>query len=880
MSGEYLPIGAVSVSGEEDDGGAHVWHFTAEDGARAEVALLAEDLARVRLVPSGREPAPSWAVAREEWPAIDVRAERQDGVLALTTPAMRVQLDLDPFRVSFQWPDGASFAADDPQLGMGSVPRIGPKDLPSVDFPTGSLHCTKRLEPGARIFGCGERTSPLDKRGEHLVFYNVDPPQPHGADTRAMYVSIPFWLTLRDDGRCYGIFLDSVWKSALDAGANRPDALAFGVAGGDLTYYVFAGPTPVAVLARYADLTGHMPLPPRWALGYGQCRWSYYPEDEVRYIAEEYRRRKIPCDSVWLDIDYMDGYRDFTWNPWRFPDPAKLARELGAEGFKLVTIIDPGVKADPTDETYRQGLANDYFVRRPDGRLFIGHVWPGESAFPDFSRAEVRAWWGERHRTLLDAGVAGIWDDMNEPALTDRFVPGADVPHGTTMPPDVLHRPDGPDGPSVAHAAFHNAFGMQMARATFEGQQRLRPDRRPFVLSRSGYAGIQRYAAVWTGDNRSLWEHMRLAARMCLSLGLSGLPFVGFDTGGFWLDASGEMLVRFTQLGAAFPFFRNHSAHRTEHQEPWQRGQPYEALIRAAIELRYRLLPYIYTAFAEAGRTGAPITRPLVYAYPSDPALATIEDAFLLGPDLLIAPILEEDQFRRAVQLPPGAWQDWLTGQRFVGPRRLEVDAPLDVLPIFVREGAIVPLGPVMQWVGQLAEEPLTLKVYLPPNPHPTSPPAHLPPHPLPLSFPGKGPLAEGMMYEDDGESPAYQRGVWRRTRYTAELAERLDAGGQVGTQPAAPAGVPAQPAGEWTITLRAQVEGQYEPGPREHTVELHLPHRDPAHPPAISVTSVRLNGNTVASNATAQRRRYDTLVRVPLGRVSGAFTLDVQLRQ
>jgi len=869
MSGGYVPIGAVSAVGEGREGGARIWRFAAADGARAEVALLSADLARVRLVPAGQEPARSWAVERDDWQAVDVRVERDGPALVLTTASMGMYVTLDPLRVGFRWPDGAAFAEDDPQLGMGMVPPIGPEDPPSADFPVGSVHCTKRLEPGARIFGCGERTSPLDKRGEHLVFYNVDPPQPHGADTRAMYLSIPFWLTVREDGRYYGIFLDSVAKSALDAGASRADRLGFGVASGDLTYYVFAGPTPAAVLSRYADLTGHMPLPPRWALGYGQCRWTYYPEEEVRHIAEQYRKRHIPCDSVWLDIDYMDGYRVFTWNPWRFPDPEKLVRELSAEGFKLVTIIDPGVKSDPTDETYQQGLADDYFVRRPDGRLFIGTVWPGESVFADYSRADVRAWWGERHRALLDVGVAGIWTDMNEPALTDRFVPGADVPHGTTMPPDVLHHPDGPDGLAIPHAALHNAYGMQMARATFEGQQRLRPERRPFVLSRSGYAGIQRYAAIWTGDNRSHWEHMRLAARMCLSMGLSGLPFVGFDTGGFHLDATGEMLVRFTQLGAVFPFFRNHSARRTQHQEPWQRGQPYEALIRSTIELRYRLLPYIYTAFAEAAQTGAPITRPLVYAFPQETTLATIEDEFLLGPDLLIAPILEEDQIRRSVQFPPGAWHDWLTGERFAGPLRVDVDAPLDVLPIYVREGAIVPLGPVMEWVGQLAEEPLTLKVYLAPTPAGEAGLA-------PTSTTDTKTQAAGMLYEDDGESPAYARGVWRRTRYTVEVTER--SGVDVGARPASPAGTSQLPK-EQTITLRAETEGQYDPGTREHTVELHLPHPDPVRPSTLAVGSIRLNGSAIAGTATVQRRRYDTVVRAPLGRVSGEFTVEVELQ-
>nr|MBF6591488.1 DUF4968 domain-containing protein [Ktedonobacterales bacterium] len=623
-SGGYLPIGAVTPASDgAADGaadGGRIWRFAATDGARVEVTLLAADLARVRLVPPGIASARSWAVVERAWPDVRVRLDAgAGGLVQLTTDAMRLDIAPAPCRLTFSWPDGAPFAEDDAALGMGVVAPLGPADIPDLSLTPGSVRCSKRLAPGERILGVGERTSGLDRRGERVVFYNVDPPQPHGADTHAMYVSIPFWLGLRQ-GRAYGIFLDSVYRADLDAGASVPDRLSFGAAGGELTYYVFAGPTPAAVLARYADLTGHMPLPPRWALGYAQCRWSYFPEAQVRQVAEGFRQRRIPCDSLWLDIDYMDGFRVFTWNEGRYPTPERLLRELSERGFKVVTIIDPGVKADPTDTTYRAGLAHDFFTRRPDGSLYTGVIWPGDAAFPDFSREAVRAWWGECHRPLLEAGVAAIWDDMNEPSLTDRFIPGADVPHGSTLPPDIVHRPDGPDGPPLPHAAFHNAYGLQMARATAEGLARLRPDRRPFVLTRSGYAGIQRYAAVWTGDNLSTWAHLRLAMRMCLALGLSGVPFVGFDTGGFWGNATGELLVRFTQLGALFPFFRNHSARGTHQQEPWAFGQPFEALCRAAIELRYRLLPYLYTLFEQATRDGGPLTYPLLYAFPTEDA--------------------------------------------------------------------------------------------------------------------------------------------------------------------------------------------------------------------------------------------------------------------
>jgi alpha-glucosidase len=827
----YWSIGRVERE-EQDEGGAWVWRFAAADGTRAEVAILAEDLARVRLLPPGVLPAPSWAVVREEWPAVTVHeTSGESGMLRLTTGAMRLEIGLDPMRLTWSWPDGAPFAEDDAELGMGYVPPLAPDEAPDVALPPGSVRCYKRLAPGERILGAGERTHPLDRRGERLVYWNIDPPQPHGADTRAMYASIPFWIGLRG-GRAYGIFLDSVGRSDVDAGATRADQIGFGAAGGDLTYYVFAGPSPAAVLARYADLTGHMPLPPKWALGYGQCRWSYYPEEQVRQIAIEFRRRDIPCDALWLDIDYMDGYRDFTFNPRRFPDPDRLFADLAAQGFKVVTIVDSGVKVDPTDPTYVEGLERDAFVRRTDGSLFVGVVWPGESVFPDFTRADVREWWGERHQSLLDAGVAAIWDDMNEPSLTDRLVPDGGTPHGTTMPHDVVHHPDGFDGQAVPHAALHNAYGMQMARATHEGLARLRPERRPFVLTRSGYAGIQRYAAVWTGDNESTWEHLRLAARMCLALGLSGVPFCGFDTGGFWLSATGPLIVRFTQLGAVFPFFRNHSALATASQEPWVFGQPFEAFCRAAIELRYRLLPYLYTAFAEAARTGAPIARPLIYAYPGEESLANIDDEHLLGGDLLCAPVLEEDQPRRFVQFARGAWVDWQTGERIVGPLRRWVDSPLDVLPLFVREGAILPMGPVMQYVGERPEDPITLAVYL---------------------GPGEGARAEGALYEDDGATPAYQEGVWRLTRFSAEWK------------------------GE-TVTVSAEApEGGYEGGAHEWVVELHLPYAGGVKGQRPAVRAARLGERDLADIEVAARR-YETVARVAVGHASASFVVEVTL--
>jgi alpha-glucosidase len=820
----YRALGDMTLAGA--DGPANnTWRYAAADGTCAEVAVLAADLVRVRLLPPGQEPAHSWFVARTEWPAAPVAVAEQPDGLTLTTEALTVQLRTRPFRLACAWPDGCVFAADDPDLGMG------------VDGDT--IRCYKRLPPGERVLGAGERTDPLDRRGRTIGFWNVDPPPHHSEATREMYVSIPFWLGWRA-GRAYGILLDTAGHGELDAGATHPERLAFGATAGALTYYIFGGPRPADVLARYADLTGHMALPPRWALGYQQSRWGYYPEDYLRAVVHEFRTRRIPCDVFYLDIDYMDGYRDFTWSARRFPDPARLLGELGEQGFKAVPIIDPGIKVDPTEPTFTTGLARDAFCRLPDGRLFTGVVWPGECAFPDFSQTAVRAWWGEQHRALLDAGVAGIWDDMNEPSMTTYFFPGAPVAHGTTMDPTVVHRAGDENGPPLTHAQFHNAYGLQVARATHEGLARLRPERRPFVLSRAGAPGIQRYAAVWTGDNSSRWSHLRLALRMCLGLGLSGVPFVGADVGGFLEDCTGELLVRFTQLGAVLPFFRNHSGRNTHPQEPWAFGQPYEALCRQAIELRYRLLPYLYTAFAQAAACGAPIARALAYAFPEDEAAASLDDEFLLGDALLAAPVLEEDSPTRSVYFPAGTWADLETGERWTGPLRADVAAPLDALPLFAREGAILPLGPVTQYVGERPTDPITLAVYLG----------------------GPGSQAEGVLYEDDGETPAYQSGVTCQTRFRAGYAAD-----EVRLEVAAP-------------------EGAYDPGTHAWVVELHLPHEaagERARPLAARLGEQELAAETAARleetpGWVALPRRYETVVRIALGRVAAPFGVAVKL--
>jgi alpha-glucosidase len=609
------------------------------------------------------------------------------------------------------------------------------------------------LAPHVHLYGFGERTDGLDKRGLAFPVWNADPPTPYNAQTATMYTSIPFYLSLdAASGETHGVLIDHSGLLHADLGQTRPDQIALTLEGEILAGYFFAGPTPDDVLRQYSELSGRMPLPPRWALGYHQSRWSYTSAHQVQAIATTMRARRHPCDALWLDIDYLDGFRNFTWNAATFPQPRELIAALRKQGLRLVTIIDPGTRAEQSDPVYQEGLARDYFCRLPDGTLFLGHVWPGLCAFPDFSRQQVRQWWGSLYRTHVELGVAGIWNDMNEPALTSVPAESADDQlSGRTMDGRVIHRAggedvSGPDGPPLPHRLFHNAYGMQMARATRQGLQRLQPAGRPFVLSRAGTAGIQRYAALWTGDNTSAWEYIPQAIATCLNLSMSGVPFIGVDIGGFWQNASGELLVRFAQLGALLPLCRNHSARDTAPQEPWAFGAPYEDAFRNAIELRYRALPYLYTLCAQAAHSGAPLMRPLAYHFPHDEQACGVSDAFLLGEALLCAPICEPGAHSRQVYLPAGEWFHYWTERVYQGAQTHNLATPLEHWPLLVRANSILPLGPLLQYTDEGPTDPLTIHCY--------------------LSQQGQ---ASYTLYEDDGLTQAYTGGAFAHTLITCQ---------------------------------------------------------------------------------------------------------------
>jgi alpha-glucosidase len=696
--------------------------------ALVEITALAADLFRVGMFVDGRPSSyGSEAIAKHSWEFATLELHESHGELGLVTSRAAIVVTLRPLRIGFEDARGRKFAQDDEELGMGILRRPG-ADPRAPDVIGPPVRVYKQRPSTERNFACGERTGGLEKTGTHQVFWNIDPPKGHSASQDNLYTSLPFLLAL-DQGNAWGLFLDNSHRVEFDLGRDHPHRSWFGASGGDLVYYVFAGPTPKDVLGRYTELTGHTPLPPLWALGNHQSRWGYASADDIREIARGFRERDIPCDALYLDIDYMDGYRVFTFDGERFPDPAGLAAEMREQGIRLVAIVDPGVKVDDGYHVYASGREQDVYGKTSEGEEYQNVVWPGVCAFPDFTSSKTRKWWSELHASLFDAGIAGIWCDMNEPTVF--------IPRLATLPLDSVHPGD---GEPRLHAQVHNLYGLLMARAAHESFETLRPDERPFVISRAGYAGLQRSALHWTGDNSSWWEHLWMSMPQLQNLGLSGLAWVGVDVGGFWEDCDGELLARWTEFGAFQPFCRNHSALGTRSQEPWAFGEPYESVIRSMLKLRQRLIPYLYTQFEHCHRSGAPVLRPLLFEYPEDERTYSADDQFMVGRDLLVAPITRRGASHRHVYLPAGTWFHWWSGKRVDGPADVLVEAPLGHPAIYVRANAPIPLWPEMNHVDERARDPLTICLY----------PAE-----------GQGELT---LYEDTGEGFGFQRGEYART--------------------------------------------------------------------------------------------------------------------
>lgn len=628
------------------------------------------------------EPVPTGAVATLPEP-VSVQVSQSDSHLTASFGPHQARIRRQPLSLSFCHQSGSQ---------LWEVEQVGyNQDLMVVFCPL----------TGEHFYGGGEQAGPLDKRGRYLEFWNTDAFEYHSDQTLHMYCSIPMIIGLETAG-AYGLFINHPGASFFDLGSRNPNVMAFGAAQACLDCFFLPGPSIKEVVEKYTSLTGRMPLPPLWSLGFHLSKWSYFPQAKVYQIAKLLRGKKIPADAVFLDIDYMDGFRVFTFDRTSFPEPDQLTTDLYQKGLKLVPIIDPGVKKDPGYPIYREGLEKDYFVKMETGEVFVGRVWPKDTVFPDFCRPEVRAWWAGLTRDFVRRyGLAGIWNDMNEPSEFSN-------PYGT-LPDSACHRLDGRE---VPHRLVHNIYGLFHNQATFEGLQQANLRQRPFILSRSGFAGVQRYAAVWTGDNCSRFEHLALAIPMNCNLGLSGLAFVGNDVGGFGENCTPELFARWIAMGAFTPFFRVHNIARARNQEPWAFGPEVERISRKFIRLRYQLLPYIYNQFYRAHKTGLPVMAPLVLEYPEDPVAAAVENQYLFGPDLLVAPITQAGQRERKVYLPAGKWFDFWNDRVHEGSSWIVTPAPLDHLPLFVRGNAIIPSWEPREWVGEKVPEELILDIY------------------------------------------------------------------------------------------------------------------------------------------------------------------------
>ena len=608
----------------------------------------------------------------------------------ITTSKIKCKIDKTDMRVSIYDLDNNIILEDE----------LGFHWEESYHYGGNIIKMSKTSKDGECFYGMGDKASHSNLKGKKVENWATDQ-YAFSKDQEPLYKVVPFYIGLQNK-QCYGIFFDNTFKTTFDFCHDRRNITSFYADGGEMNYYFVYGPAMADVVTTYTHLTGKPEMPPLWALGYHQCKWSYYPESKVKEVANKFRELQIPCDAIYLDIDYMDGFRCFTWNKEYFPDPKKMVAELLDDGFKTVVIIDPGIKIDKEYSVYQEALEKDYFCKRADGPYMKGKVWPGECNFPDYTNPEVRDWWAGLFKELIsDIGVKGVWNDMNEPAVME-------VP-GKTFPMDVRHDFD---GNPCSHRKAHNIYGTQMARATYEGVKRFAYPKRPFIITRSAYSGAQRYTSSWTGDNVASWEHLWIANIQMQRMSISGMGFTGSDIGGFAEQPSGELYARWIQLGVFHPFCRTHSSGDHGDQEPWSFDGEVVNITRKFVSLRYQLLPYLYTMFWEYINDGVPMLKPLVYYDQEDIQTHYRTDEFLFGNQILVCPILEPNALGRRMYLPAGNWYNYWTNEIIEGKKELWVKTDYDQIPIFIKEGAVIPKYPVQQYVGELQFDEITLDIY------------------------------------------------------------------------------------------------------------------------------------------------------------------------
>jgi alpha-glucosidase len=640
--------------------------------------------------------------------------------LILSTASIKVKISKASMLVSITDLNDQVLNEDDAGLG---IQRNGEQ-----------VSCYKKLQEGERFLGLGEKNGPLDKRGRGYVNWNTDV-YGYTPDTDPLYCTIPFYMGIHHQ-KMYGIYFDNSYRTQFNFGASNDRFASFTADSGEMKYYFIGGNSVKEIIKSYTYLTGRTPLPPLWSIGYQQCRYSYYPDREVLRIAENFRERDLPGDAIVLDIHYMDAYKIFTWDKKNFPDPKGLIEKLKKLGFHVVLMCDPGIKVEEGYEPYDSGKKEEVFIKYPDGTNYTGQVWPGWCHFPDFTKPEARAWWAEHFKDYVALGADGFWNDMNEIATWGNMLP------------DLMEFDF--DGRKSTTREGRNLYGMMMARSTYEGTKKLM-NKRPFTLTRSGFAGVQRYAAVWTGDNVAYDAHMMTGVRLVNNMGLSGLAFTGYDIGGFVGNSDEKLFARWMCLGAFAPFFRGHTMINTRASEPWSYGEKVEEISRNYMKLRYRLMPYLYSLFFDAAKTGMPISRSLAIDYTFDEKIYNhhYQDQYLFGPSIMVAPVESKLELVK-VYLPDGNWYELFNDKPHSGNQEMVADCPIDHLPIYVRGSSIIPMK---EKAGQTTNDfGDTLEIHL---------------------YKGDR-YNDFTLYEDDGISFAHEKGVFakRKISYTPEKNE------------------------------------------------------------------------------------------------------------
>lgn len=729
--------------------GDHQTIFRGEEGVDLLVEVYRPEIIRFRYaVNAPFQQEPSYAlVEQKRGERVLFEVKESGGFISVSTGKLNCKIAKKNLQIQI-------FEADSEELLLEESAPFSARStiLNGLEY----LKVTHRARKGEIYLGLGDKTCSMDLRGHSLQHWNTDS-FGYQKDTDPLYRTIPFYYSLYK-GKAYGLFLHNTWRSHFDFDAGRNGVTSFWTEGGEMDYFFIYGPNLTDVNRGYMDLTGKPELAPLWALGFHQCRWSYYPEKRVRELANEFRERAIPCDAIYLDIDYMDGYRCFTWNKTHFPNPKQLIADLKADGFQTVVMIDPGIRVDPDYEVYQSGAEQDVFCRRTSGELMTGPVWPQKCVFPDYTDPQVRNWWADLYEELYgEQGVSGFWNDMNEPAVFK-------VNH-MTFPDNVWHKYEGFGGD---HRKAHNIYGQQMSRATYEGLKKSQPEKRPFVLTRATFSGGQRYAAIWTGDNVASWEHLRLANIQCQRMSISGFSFVGTDIGGFVDVPGGELLVRWLQLAIFHPVFRIHSmgnnvdgaaevasdtvkeAERLNRldQEPWAFGDPYTDQARTAIEFRYILLPYIYTYFQRTTTFGDPMLKPLAFYDQTDPEALKRETEFIFGDHLLICPVLKPGVKTLTTYLPKGEWYDFHQAKPYIGGQKVRLRTRPEQIPVMVKAGSVIPIYPVQQYTGEKEIQNVGLRAYF-------------------------GTLDESLWYVDAGEGYDYLEGDYRMAHFSTQATEK-----------------------------------------------------------------------------------------------------------